>query len=79
MYFFLIFIILGKTPKGLSFILQLEGNIGTLEKTIDLIWNKVVEYNGVSKGDSFSKTIQKPSLLMCYIVSYLLLLQYILT
>ena len=36
-YFFSIFIILNKTPKGLSLILWLEGNIITLKKTIDLI------------------------------------------
>ena len=55
--FFLIFVILGKAPKGLSLTLWLEGNIGTLEKTIDLIQNKAVKYNRVSKGNGFSKTI----------------------
>ena len=34
--FFLIFVILGKAPKGLSFILWPEGNIMTLKKIIDL-------------------------------------------
>jgi hypothetical protein len=34
--FFLIFIMSGKAPKGLSLILWLEGNIGTLKKIIDL-------------------------------------------
>ena len=57
MRFFLMFIILGKAPKGLSLTLQLEGNIKTLEKTIDLVQDKVVEYNGVSKGDGSSEAI----------------------
>ena len=55
--FFLIFIILGRAPKGLSLILQLEGNIGTLKKIMDKVWDKVVEYNRVFKGDSSSKAI----------------------
>jgi hypothetical protein len=55
--FFLIYIILGKAPKGLSLTLWPEGNIGTLKKTIDLVWDKAVEYNRVSKGDSSSKAI----------------------
>ena len=55
--FFLIFIILGKAPKGLSLILQLEGNIATLKKTMDLVQNKAIEYNRFSKGDGFSKAI----------------------
>jgi hypothetical protein len=41
---------------------------------MDLTWDKAVKYNRVSKGDSSSKAMQKPSLLICYIVSYLLLL-----
>ena len=57
MYFFLIFIMSGKAPKGLFFTLQLEGNIGTLKKTMDLAQDKVVEYNRVSKSDGFSKAI----------------------
>jgi hypothetical protein len=73
-YFFLIFIMSGKAPKGLSFILWPEGNIGTLEKMMDLAWDKAVEYNRVSKGNSSSKAMQKPSLLIYYMVSYLLLL-----
>ena len=55
--FFLIFVILGKAPKGISLTLQLEGSIITLEKVMDLVQNKVVEYNIVSKGDSPSKAI----------------------
>ena len=47
----------GKAPKGLFFTLQLEGNIGTLKKTMDLAQDKVVEYNRVSKSDGFSKAI----------------------
>jgi hypothetical protein len=35
-YFFLIFVMSGKALKGLSLILWLEGNIGTLEKIMDL-------------------------------------------
>ena len=57
MYFFLIFIILGKAPKGLSLILWLEGNIGTLKKLINLAQNKAVKYNRVFKSNSFSKAI----------------------
>ena len=57
LHLFLIFIILGKAPKGISLILQLEGSIITLEKVMDLVQNKVVEYNIVSKGDSPSKAI----------------------
>ena len=57
MRFFLMFIILDKAPKGLSFILQLEGNIITLKKIIDLVWDKAVEYNRVSKGDGSSEAI----------------------
>ena len=56
-YFFLIFIILNKAPKGLFFILWPEGNIRTLEKTINLIQDKVVKYNRVSKSNSFNKAI----------------------
>jgi hypothetical protein len=66
--------ILGKAPKGLSLTLWPEGNIGTLKKTIDLVWDKAVEYNRVSKGDSSSEAMQKLLLLICHIVSYLLLL-----
>ena len=55
--FFLMFVILGKAPKGLSLILQLEGNIITLEKIIDLVQDKAVEYNGVSKGGGSSEAI----------------------
>jgi hypothetical protein len=55
--FFLIFIISGKAPKGLSLILWPEGNIRTLKKTMDLVWDKAVEYNRVSKSNSFSKAI----------------------
>ena len=57
MRFFLIFIILGKAPKGISLILQLEGSIITLEKIIDLVQDKAVEYNMVSKGDGSSEAI----------------------
>ena len=57
MCFFLIFIISGKAPKGLSLIPQPEGNIGTLKKTMDLAQDKAVKYNRVSKGDSFSKAM----------------------
>ena len=78
-YFFIIFIMSGKAPKGLSLILWLEGNIGTLEKTMDLIQDKAVEYNRVFKGDGSSEATQKLSLLIYRMVSYLLLLQYILT
>ena len=74
MRFFLIFVMLGKALKGLSLILQLEGNIGTLKKTMDLAQDKAVEYNRISKGNSSSETIQKLLLLIYYIVSYLLLL-----
>ena len=56
-HFFLIFIILGKAPKGLSFILQLKGNIKTLKKTMDLVQNKVVKYNGVFKSNGFNKAM----------------------
>ena len=55
--FFLMFVILGKAPKGLSLILQPEGNVKTLEKIMDLVQDKAVEYNGVSKGDSSSEAI----------------------
>ena len=48
---------LGKASKGLSLILQPEGNIGTLEKTMDLAWDKAVKYNRVFKGDGSSKLI----------------------
>jgi hypothetical protein len=72
--FFLIFVMSGKAFKGLSLILWPEGNIGTLEKTMDLAWDKAVKYNGVSKSNSFSKVIQKLLLLICCIISYLLLL-----
>jgi hypothetical protein len=47
----------GKAPKGLSLILWLEGNIRTLKKMMDLVWDKVVKYNRVSKGDSFSEVM----------------------
>ena len=57
MRFFLIFIILNKTPKGLFFILQLKGGIITLEKIIDLVQDKAVKYNRVFKGGGFSKAI----------------------
>ena len=56
-HFFLIFVILGKAPKGVSLILQLEGSITTLEKIIDLVQDKAVEYNRVSKGDGSSEAI----------------------
>ena len=78
MRLFLMFVISGKAPRGLSLILWLEGSITTLEKTIDLAWNKIVKYNIVSKGDSPSKAMQELSLLMYCMVSYLLLLLYIL-
>ena len=71
--------ILGKAPRGLSVTLWLEGSITTLEKIIDLAWDKAVEYNIVFKGDSPSKAMQELLLLMYYMVSYLLLLLYILT
>jgi hypothetical protein len=73
------FVMSGKAPKGLSLTPWPEGNIGTLEKTMDLAWDKAVEYNGVSKGDGSSEAMQKPSPSMCRMVSYLLLLRYILT
>ena len=55
--FFLIFMILDKAPKGISLILQPEGSITTLQKIIDLIYDKAVKYNIVSKGNSPSKAI----------------------
>ena len=55
--FFLIFIISGKAPKSLSLTLWPEGNIRTLKKIIDLTWDKVVEYNRVSKGNNSNKAI----------------------
>ena len=64
----------GKAPKGLSLTLWLEGNIGTLKKTMDLTWDKAVKYNRVFKNNSSNEAMQKPLLLICYIVSYLLLL-----
>ena len=72
--FFLMFIILGKALKGLSLILWLEGNIRTLKKMMDLVWDKAVKYNGVSKSNNSNKAMQKPLLLIYCIVSYLLLL-----
>ena len=57
MRFFLIFIILGKAPKGFFLILQLEGNITTLEKITDPIQDKAVKYSRVSKGDGSSEAI----------------------
>ena len=47
----------GKAPKGLSLTPQPEGNVATLEKMINLAWDKAVEYNRVSKGDGSSKAI----------------------
>ena len=55
--FFLIFIMSDKALKGLSFILWLEGNIRTLEKTMDLVQNKAVEYNRVFKSNGSNKAI----------------------
>ena len=55
--FFLIFIILSKAFKNLFLTLWLKGGITTLEKIIDLVWDKVVEYNGVFKGGGFSKAM----------------------
>jgi len=77
--FFLMFIILNKALKGLSIILWLKGGIITLEKIIDLVWDKAVEYNGVSKGGGSSEAMQELSPSIYYIVNYLLLLLYILT
>jgi len=47
----------GKAPKGLPLILWPEGNITTLEKTMDLVWDKVIKYNRVSKSDSSNKAM----------------------
>ena len=54
---FLMFVMLGKALRGLFFTLWPKGNITTLEKTMDLAWDKVVEYNGVSKGDGSNKAM----------------------
>ena len=48
---------LGKAPKGFSLTPQLEGNVAALKKIMDLVWDKAVEYNRVSKGDGSSEAI----------------------
>ena len=48
---------LGKAPKGLSFMPQPEGNVVTLKKIMDLVQDKAVEYNRVFKGNGSSEAI----------------------
>ena len=79
MHLFLIFVMSGKAFKSLFFTLWPEGSIMTLKKTMDLVWDKTVEYNMVFKGNSLGKAMQELLLLMCHIISYFLLFLYILT
>ena len=57
MCFFLIFIILNKALKSLSFTLWLKGDIVILKKIMDLVQDKAVDYNRVFKSDGFSKAM----------------------